>query len=254
MAIVDYNQHQHRVFRQARELPPETVAGLMNWLHQHLGDVEGQPVLDLGSGTGRFSGEIADRLRTQVFALEPSYGMRAEAKRAADNRRVLLVGGRAEELPFSDRFFRAAFALNVMHHVSDRPAAAHELARVVVTEGTLVVTGSIADDYHQRLMSRWFPSYPAIANEVCPTAEELQRDLAAGGWTLRIAEQLEHSLAEDLSAYAERIALRGQSLLELLPDDEFEEGVRRMREDARNEHGRVIDHYDCFVFRQARNR
>lgn len=254
MPLVDYDQHQQRVFHRARELPAATVAGLMSWLRRQVGDTGGRPVLDVGSGTGRFSGGLADAFETRVVAVEPSEGMRAQAKRVNPHRSVFLVGGRAEGLPLRDRFVGAAFALNVMHHVSDRGAAARELARTVVPAGLLVVTGSVADDYHQHLMSRWFPSYPAVVNEMCPTPGELERDLAAGGWELRLAEKREHALAESLSAYAERIALRGQSILELLPDDEFHEGVKAMREDARSEHGPVVDHYDCFVFAHTRDR
>jgi ubiquinone/menaquinone biosynthesis C-methylase UbiE len=250
--LVDYDRHQHAVYRRARDLPAETVAERMDWFHTHVGDVAPEPVLDLGSGTGRFSAHLAETFGTQVIGIEPSAGMLAEAQRSVADERVSFVGGRAERIALRDQTFPAAFVLNVMHHVDDRVAAAHELTRTVRADGVVVITGSVAADFHQHLMAQWFPSYPTIASEVLPTRDELERDMATGGWQLHAAQQLEQALAQDLAEYADKIALRGQSLLELLPDAEFHQGLERLRTDARKAgETPVVDMYDCFLFVRA---
>lgn len=251
--LVDYDEHQHRVYRQARELPAVTVAERMRWFQDHVGDVAPEPILDLGSGTGRFTFPLASTFRTRTIGVEPSLGMLAEACEVDDDDRATFVAGRAERLPLRDGSVVAAFVLNVLHHVDDRPAAARELARVVTATGLLVVTGSVTAEYHLRLMARWFPSYPALAARVLPTTDELEEEMASGGWRVAVADRLVQPLATTLSEYAERVALRGQSLLELLPDDEFHAGVAAMREEARDtEPAPVVDHYDCFVFSRHR--
>lgn len=111
-------------------------------------------------------------------------------------------------------------------------------------------TGSVRGNY-ERLLARWFPSIPALAAEVLPTPQQLEADLAAGGWRLDVFEALEQPLAENLSRFADRIALRAVSLLELLADAEFEEGVARLKvEAAISAPSPVVDHYECFVFRR----
>lgn len=247
--LVDYDDHQHRVYRQARQLPAASVAQRMDWFREHVGDVTPGPILDLGCGTGRFTAPLATTFRTTTLGVEPSLRMLGQARQAVDDDRSVFIGGRAEQLPLQDDAVVAAFALNVLHHVVDRRAAARELDRVVTATGPLVVTGSVVADYHQRLMSRWFPSYPALADRLLPTIGQLEDDLATGGWRIAAAEQIEQPLAADLSEYAERVALRGQSLLELLPDAEFHAGVEAMREEARGARSApVVDRYDCFVF------
>lgn len=247
--LVDYDDHQHEVYAQGRELPASTVAERMAWVRRHIGTVAPWPVLDVGSGTGRFSAALASTLQTRVVGVEPSEGMRQRAA-ASRHPKVHYLGGTAERLPIRSGSVGAAVVMNVLHHAEDRAEAADELARVVRLDGPLLVTGSVRGNY-ERLLARWFPSIPALAAEVLPTPQQLEADLAAGGWRLDVFEALEQPLAEHLSRFADRIALRAVSLLELLPDEEFEEGVARLKAEAAvSPPSPVIDHYECFVFRR----
>ncbi|MGC3998015.1 MAG: class I SAM-dependent methyltransferase [Anaeromyxobacter sp.] len=94
------------------------------------------PVLDVGSGPGALTAELAARLGPgAVAAVEPSVSF-AEACRArvpgADVR-----AGTAEALPFADGTFAAALAQLVFAFVGDAPRAARELARVVRPGGAV---------------------------------------------------------------------------------------------------------------------
>lgn len=247
--LVDYDDHQYEVYVQGRELPASTVAERMAWVRRHVGTVGPWPVLDVGSGTGRFSAALASTLQTHVIGVEPSEGMRQQAA-ASRQPNVHYLGGTAERLPIRSESVGAAIAMNVLHHVDDRAKAADELNPVVRPGGPLIVTGSVRGNY-ERLLARWFPSIPALAAEVLPTPQQLEADLAAGGWRLEVFEALEQPLAENLNRFADLIALRAVSLLELLPDEEFEEGAARLKAEAAvSSPSRVIDHYECFVFRR----
>ena len=101
-----------------------------------LGCQPGDRVLDLGAGPG-FSSEMLARLGYDVVAADP------DVKALVVNRQrpsfdasridgtVSVVGSIAECLPFAAQTFDGIVGLNVLHHVSDLPAVASELARVL---------------------------------------------------------------------------------------------------------------------------
>jgi SAM-dependent methyltransferase len=96
----------------------------------------GLRVLDVGAGTGALTAELVRRVGAEhVSAAEPSArfveGMR---ERFAG---VEVVEAPAEELPWPDDTFDAALAQLVISFVSDGPAAARELRRVVRPGGVV---------------------------------------------------------------------------------------------------------------------
>ncbi len=97
----------------------------------------GAHVLELGAGTGAnfvfYPGE------TTGVATEPSSGMIRIANEKGRPRRVRLVQSCAEQLPFANDSFDAAFATLVFCSLSEPADAFAELRRVVKTGGTIVL-------------------------------------------------------------------------------------------------------------------
>src|SRR2546422_890781 len=106
MARVDYDK-QAAVYDRGRTLPPEATAQWMAVVRPHIGD-DAHTILDLGSGTGRFSSALADAFDADVIAVEPSVGMRRQAK-TKTRTHVRIVGGSAEQLPLTDGSCDAAW-------------------------------------------------------------------------------------------------------------------------------------------------
>ncbi len=105
---------------------------------------EGARVLDLATGTGDVALEIARLEPTaEVVALDPSPGMLEQAatkvQAAGLSNRIELEAGRAEALPFDDDTFDAAIIAWGIRNVADRPAALAEMARVVRSDGRVVI-------------------------------------------------------------------------------------------------------------------
>jgi demethylmenaquinone methyltransferase / 2-methoxy-6-polyprenyl-1,4-benzoquinol methylase len=99
--------------------------------------VAGSPrrVLDVASGTAGVALQLAERTSADVVGVDLSLpmlrtGLRNVA-RARRTRRVQLVNGRAEELPFPDRSFDALTFTYLLRYVDDPPATLRELARVL---------------------------------------------------------------------------------------------------------------------------
>jgi ubiquinone/menaquinone biosynthesis C-methylase UbiE len=94
-------------------------------------------VLELGAGTGRnFAFYPFD---SSGVASEPSREMLKIAKNRQRPPNVTLVQSRAEELPFKNAVFDAAFATLVFCSVSSPAKSFAELRRVVKSGGTIVL-------------------------------------------------------------------------------------------------------------------
>ncbi|HJS95104.1 MAG TPA: class I SAM-dependent methyltransferase [Solirubrobacteraceae bacterium] len=107
-----------RTYTSTRTTDPRIAAAVWN----ALGDA--RTVLNVGAGSGHY--EPTDR---EVVALEPSPVMIAQRPPDA-GRRVRVVQGRAEALPFEDDSFDAVMAVLSDHHWQDRRRGFAELRRV----------------------------------------------------------------------------------------------------------------------------
>ena len=105
---------------------------------------DGANVLDLATGTGDVALEIARQAPgARVVGLDPSPRMLEEAEVKVRNAgcadRIELLPGRAETLPFDDGAFDGAIIAWGIRNVADRPAALREMARVVRSDGRVVI-------------------------------------------------------------------------------------------------------------------
>jgi demethylmenaquinone methyltransferase/2-methoxy-6-polyprenyl-1,4-benzoquinol methylase len=115
------------------------------WRSAMVGSVRAAPgarVLDVATGTGMVACQLASRYGCTVVGLDQSESMlgRARAKVAADPalaRRIELVVGEAERLPFDDGEFDALTFTYLLRYVDDPAATMRELARVVRPGGMI---------------------------------------------------------------------------------------------------------------------
>ncbi len=92
-------------------------------------------VLDVASGTAGVALQLAERTTSTIVGVDLTLEMLAQGRRniadAGQERRVQLVAGRAEQLPFPDRTFDALTFTYLLRYVDDPLATLGELARVV---------------------------------------------------------------------------------------------------------------------------
>jgi SAM-dependent methyltransferase len=102
----------------------------------------GQRALDVGSGPGALTAELAARLgEDAVTAIEPSAPFVAALRERLPG--VAVTQGSAEALPFGDGEFDVALSQLVVHFMADPVAGLAEMARVTRTGG--VVAASVWD-------------------------------------------------------------------------------------------------------------
>jgi ubiquinone/menaquinone biosynthesis C-methylase UbiE len=245
MARVDYDK-QAAVYDAGRTLPSEAIATWMLVARRHLGE-SADTILDLGSGTGRFSAALADAFDANLVAVEPSAGMRGQAAGKPHNR-VHIVAGNAESLPLPQGSCDAAWLSNVIHHFDDIDASARELRRVVVDGGPVLIRGAFAGRGPIPTLYKFFPATENMI-ETFPTVPEVFDVFERAGFTNLSTEKVEQLLAHTLSDMVEKTRQRADTTLEKLSDEDFAEGLAKLEEAAKHGDGPVFDSLDLLVLR-----
>ncbi|MEO3755537.1 class I SAM-dependent methyltransferase [Streptomyces sp. B6B3] len=220
---VDFDRRLHAVYARGRALPAETMA---EWMRVFAGHAPRRPavVLDLGSGTGRFTPALAEAFGGPVHGVEPSARMRAVAEESAAHPAVAYRHGSAEDIPLPDGSCDLALMFFVLHHVRDRPAAAAEIARVLRPDGRLLIRSWFTDRMPDLLWHRYFPRAREIELGVFPALSDVLDVFGAVGLRRIAFERVRLTLTPSLAAYADRLRQRAGSTFELLTEAEITAG------------------------------
>ena len=211
---VDYDERQHSVYAQGRALPAAAIAHWMTAFAAHAPSRRPLTVLDLGSGTGRFTPALAETFGGEAFGVEPSAGMRAQAETSSSHPRVRYLDGRAEAIPLPDCSCDLVLAFVSFHHVQDRTAGAGEIARVLSPDGRLLFRSTFSDHMPDPSWHRYFPAAREIEMRIFPSLDEVAALFAPVGLRPLALDQVETELAPSLAQYAERLKLRAISTFE----------------------------------------
>jgi SAM-dependent methyltransferase len=119
-------------------------------------------ILNVGAGTGSY--EPADR---QVTAVEPSREM--ISKRPPEAAPVIQAS--ADDLPFDDKCFDAAMAINTIHHWTDKEKGLREIRRV--TRGPIALL--VFDPSQRPWLTDYFPQLAALDEAQMPAMSDYAR-------------------------------------------------------------------------------
>jgi ubiquinone/menaquinone biosynthesis C-methylase UbiE len=224
LGLVDYDRRQHAVYAQARGLSPEAMSTWIQAFARHAGLRRPLTVLDLGSGTGRFTPALAEEFGGPVYGVEPSRRMRAVAEASSRHPRVTYLAGAADRIPVPDGSCDVVLMYLVLHHVPEKAAAAAEVARVLRPGGRLLIRSAFPERMTDLLWHRFFPRARALEEELFPTLDEVLRVFTAAGLRYVELETVRHRYASSLAEYADRLRLRALCTFEYLTEEETQAG------------------------------
>lgn len=222
MRGIDYDRAAE-AYRSGRTLPPSTLEAWRQAVVPHVRDVG--RVLDVGAGTGQFLRPLAEWLDARVVGVEPSAGMRAQARSVVDGRTTTLVAGRAEALPLSPESADVAWLSTVVHQFGDLRRAVDELRRVVRPGGRVLVRGFLSDTPLTGLYA-CFPGSERSA-ATFPSSSAVLAAFERGGFDTVATTEVAEVWHFELEPWRERVrALRHvDSALRPLTDSEIAAGV-----------------------------
>ena len=229
MNRVNYDQRLYRHFHEGRAHDESVMLLWRDTIRRAIGEVRGMTILDLGSGTGRFSGMLAEEFDARVVGVEPSEKMRKVAEANCTHPGVRFLAGSAENIPLDDQSCDVAWLSQIVHHLSDLERAARELRRVVRPSGIVIIRSNFAG----RLAGfcryyEFFPSGLVVDEARHPSVEQLRASFERNSFVLRSFDTIQQQEADSLQEYAERIRMRTYSTFELISEADFAAGLRAM--------------------------
>lgn len=120
-------------------------------IRQHLGDLRGQRVLDVGCGKGRFARIFHEQEpAAEMWGLDISEEMLRFVPAGIQTR-----AGSMTELPFADAFFDAAYATESLEHAVEIEKAVGEICRVVKPGGRIAIIDKNAEQWGRLETPEW---------------------------------------------------------------------------------------------------
>jgi ubiquinone/menaquinone biosynthesis C-methylase UbiE len=228
MKRVDYDDRQHSVYVRGRAMGPAAMARWMAAFAAAAPSERPLTVIDLGSGTGRFSPALAETFGGPVYGVEPSERMRTVAGTDCAHPRVQYLAGEAARIPLPDACADIVLMFLSFHHVPARAAAAREIARVLKADGCVIVRSTFGGRIHDLWWRRFFPRSWEIEERMFPSVPETQALFAEAGLGRSSLVQVAHPFAGSIAEDVERIKLRAISTFEHMDEAEIAEGFARM--------------------------
>jgi ubiquinone/menaquinone biosynthesis C-methylase UbiE len=149
----------HQRYDLGRALTSEATDALVELLRGYV-TCPVNLIVDLGSGTGRFTTALSEAFAAQVLGVEPAANMRATAEAKPHPPTVRFVQGHAESIPLDDGVADLVFMSQVLHHLADCSKALREIRRVLKSNGNLCVRQTTRENLDSYFYQRFFPAAP----------------------------------------------------------------------------------------------
>ena len=120
-------------------------------IREHLGDLRGKRVLDVGCGKGRFARVFKEaEPEAEIWGLDISEAMLRFVPEGIHTR-----AGSMTELPFEDAFFDGAYATESLEHAVEIEKAVAEICRVVKPGGRIAIIDKNAEQWGRLETPEW---------------------------------------------------------------------------------------------------
>lgn len=183
-------------------------------------------VLELGAGTGNTGACLAPELDTPLHCLEPAAGMIAEGRHKVPG--THWIRAKAEQLPFADDSYQFLYGVLFLQYIAEMRIFAAECARVIA-KGTVALVTVPHDFIRTHPMNQFFPSFASIDLARFPEEHTVERALADAGFTETGCVRHKRDAVHLDAGYVQRISDRFISTYALLPEAEFNAGLRALR-------------------------
>ena len=196
-------------------------------------------VLEVGCGTGNYLAALSKVTGCDCWGIDPSDAMLVEARKNCPDAQIVCTS--AEKLVFASRQFDLAFAVDVIHHVTDRPRAFQQCRRVLREGGKLcLVTDSPAIIRSRVPLATYFPETIEVELARYPSPTTLREELCAAGFSS--IEELEVESQQEL-ADIEPYRAKVFSSLRLISENAYERGLERLERDFNSKPITCISRY-----------
>ena len=192
---------------------------------------ENTRILDFGCGTGNYVNVLQRLTHAQVYGVEPSDGMREKA--IAKNPNITFVKGNHENIPFEDNYFDFVYMTDVIHHIPDIAMMFNEIRRVLKRGGSLCIVTESHEQIHNRFYVKYFPSTAIVDKRRYPDIDEIISKATEQSFEhIKNVVKGEGTAVSVTSQFVELVRNKGYSMFHLIPDNEYNEGLKQLETDV----------------------
>jgi ubiquinone/menaquinone biosynthesis C-methylase UbiE len=237
-------------YDSARGLPEETSQLWMEKLGSVVPGGRITIILDLGGGTGRFSGPLGNTYKCPVIVTDPSEAMLEEGK--SRNLDLNWLCGLAERLPFSTDSVDLIWMSQVFHHLENAALAFQEIIRVLKPGGYLAIRNGTRESEVEIEWKEFFPEAVQIDQGRIPSRSVITDLVCQQGFELVEVQAIYQYFVSSYTEYYTKISQRGLSALIMINDEAFAAGLERLKRWTKKQiqNQPIYEPVDLFVFRK----
>ncbi len=240
------------VYDSGRSYSPEILQQWLDLLSAYVPKDGVSRIIDLGCGTGRYSEPLSVHFRADVIGIDPSEKMLEEARKKSSRSTVIFKQASGEKLPIEERSTDMVFMSMVFHHLADSGHTAHECHRVLRDGGYVCIRNGTVDAIETFPYVRFFRGIRALIEEQLVSRNHIKSVFEGAGFDTIAHKAFTYQISPNWRSFADRMAMRADSFLARLPDDDFHAGMTLLR--AHVEHAdpgeTVTEEVDFFVFQR----
>ncbi|MBN2312140.1 MAG: class I SAM-dependent methyltransferase [Candidatus Hydrogenedentes bacterium] len=186
-------------------------------------------VLEFGAGTGNNTAAFLAAYPCDLVALELSRGMLSRG--AVKGIPARWVRASAVQLPLADGCVDFVFGCYVLHHLDGLDEPCGEFARVLRPGGAVAFVTAPFEFIEGHPMNEYFPSFARIDKARFQGFPAIRDALQGAGFRGVEGRTIVGSPRPVDREYVTRVASKFISTYALIPEQEFEEGLKRLRAD-----------------------
>ena len=224
-----------KVYDRARWLPPETWVMWKKILMQAVPKQQVKTVVDLGTGTGRFLGFLQKTFSAEVFGIDPSKKMLAQAKKnSKNNTKIKLIRGSSEKIPLKDGSADLVFISLAFHHFNNLDKSLREIKRILRPGGFVAIRQPTKEDAKHDQVLSFFPESRKMAMDMVTTRPEMLKLWQGAGFKKHFHKIVKQKVSLNCKQFYERVSLRGAVIFKLIPDKIFNHRLKQLHNYCNN--------------------
>jgi ubiquinone/menaquinone biosynthesis C-methylase UbiE len=220
MPSINYDQIS-KIYDHVRKADIDLINAFLN----HLQLDETCRVLDIGCGTGNYTGMLQNVTAAELFGVDPSQGMLDKARQK--HPQITFRQAEAALLPFASDFFVFIYMTDVIHHIPDIDALFSEIQRVLKPGGSACIVTQSHRQIAARPIAQFFPGTVAADQRRYQKISTIIQAGEQAGLSHTGTEVLGQGDTIELGqAYLELVRNKGYSMLHLISEEEFTQGLK----------------------------
>jgi ubiquinone/menaquinone biosynthesis C-methylase UbiE len=193
-------------------------------------------ILEVFCGSGGDLNVMRELTGASVFGLDPSFEGLREKKQKDQNLNLLCAV--SEALPFTREVFDLVYMIDVIRFLSARGRSAsggkdwqlslREILRVLKDRGEVCIVSGSEPQTEEEFLGRYFPSVVKAKRRRRPGAYRLSQVLKSAGFRNLTTQSWEGEILSGVG-FLHSVESRTRPELALVPEEEFREGLDRLK-------------------------